>query len=75
VGEYQRSPTGLVADSDTPDLPEHLHMIIVYKAMQYYGMFESASEVIARGEGMFRSLSSQLDREQLPSITLGQPLA
>jgi hypothetical protein len=74
-GEYQRIPQPLVNDVDEPLLPAHLHMLIVYKAMEYYGLYEAASEVLARGERMFKSLKSQLDREQLPMVTLGDPLA
>ena len=75
VGEYQRIPRPLTDDTDTPDMPSHLHMMIVYKAMQYYGYYEAASEVLTRGQTMFKTLESQLDREQLPRITLGAPLA
>jgi hypothetical protein len=75
TGEYQRIPRPLVLDTDTPDMPDHLHMMIVYKAMQYYGYYEAASEVLTRGQVMFQTLESQLDREQLPRITLGAPLA
>lgn len=74
-GEYQRVPFAFELDTDTPDMPEHLHIMIVYKAMQYYGYYEAANEVLARGERMFKALESQLDREQLPRITLGAPLA
>jgi len=75
VGEYQRIPRSFTDDNDTPDMPEHLHMMIVYKAMQYYGYYEAASEVINRGERMYKALMNQLDREQLPRVTLGDPLA
>ena len=75
TGEYQSVPVPLVNDTDEPELPEHLHMLIVYKAMQYYGYYEAASEVITRGERMYEALMSQLDREQLPRVTLGAPLA
>jgi hypothetical protein len=74
-GEYQRVPTPLVNDTDEPDMPVHLQLLIVYKAMQYYGLFEAASEVLTRGERMYRTLSAQLEREQLPNISLGDPLA
>jgi hypothetical protein len=74
-GEYQRVPQNLLNDDDVPLLPSHLHILIVYKAMEYYGLYEAASEVLARGERMFRSLKNQLEREQLPMISFGEPLA
>lgn len=75
VGEYQRIPTPLVADTDVPDLQEHQHMIIVYKAMEYYGLYESAGEVLSRGQKQYSALLAQLEREQLPAVYLGDPLA
>jgi mannitol/fructose-specific phosphotransferase system IIA component len=64
-----------VADTDVPGIPENLHMVIVYKAMEYYGLFESAGEVLQRARVGFSSLRGQLEREQLPSVYLGNPLA
>jgi hypothetical protein len=75
VGEYQTLPVRLSGDSDTPSLPEHLHMIIVYKAMEYYGLFESAPEVLSRGKQQYTTLMAQLEREQLEVVYLGNPLA
>jgi len=75
VGEYQRVPTPLVNDADEPDLQPHQHMIIVYKALEYYGLFESAGEVITRAQKQYSALLSQLEREQLPNVYLGDPLA
>ena len=75
TGEYQKLPADLVANDDVPSMPEHLHMAIVYKAMQSYGMFESASEVVARGEAQYTRLINQLEREELPEVYLGDPLA
>ena len=36
-GEYYKKPIEFSADTDTPRIPERYHMLIVYKAMQYYG--------------------------------------
>lgn len=75
VGEYQRVPTPLVAATDEPDLQSHQHMIIVYKALEYYGLYESAGEVITRAQKQYAALLSQLEREQLQALYLGNPLA
>jgi hypothetical protein len=75
VGEYQRVPTPLVNSTDEPDLQPHQHMIIVYKALEYYGLFESAGEVVTRAQTQYSALLSQLEREQLPVVYLGNPLA
>lgn len=75
VGEYQRVPTPLVNDTDEPDIQPHQHMVIVYKALEYYGLYESAGEVVTRAQKQYSALISQLEREQLPVVYLGNPLA
>lgn len=75
VGEYQRVPRPFVNETDEPNLQPHQHLIIVYKALEYYGLFESAGEVIQRAQRQYAALLSQLEREQLPVIYLGDPLA
>lgn len=75
TGEYQKSQWALTNNSDEPDVPEAYHMMIVYKAMDYYGMFEAAAEVVARGKAQYQALLTQLEREQLQEVYLGNPLA
>jgi hypothetical protein len=75
VGEYQRLPTPLVNAEDEPDIPEHLQYAIVYKALEYYGFYESAAEVIQRAQKQFVAIKAQLEREMLGSVYLGNPLA
>ena len=75
VGEYQRLPVPLVNETDEPDIPEHLQYAIVYKALEYYGFYESASEVVQRAQKQFAAIKAQLEREQLPVVYLGNPLA
>jgi hypothetical protein len=54
---------------------EALHLVIVYKAMQFYGLYEAAPEVLMRGNTEFSRLMNQLEREQLEEVSLGNPLA
>jgi len=75
TGEYQRVPTLLEGDDDVPDIPTHLHLVIVYKAMEFYGLFESAGEVLARSDRGYKRLMAALEREELPDVYLGNPLA
>lgn len=74
-GEYQQQPYSLVSNEDVPDIPEYYHLMIVYKAMEYYGLFEAAAEVLARGKAQYQALLTQLEREQLQEVYLGNPLA
>lgn len=74
-GEYIKHPGVLTLDTDEPPLKEHLQMIIVYGAMSYYGLEQGAAEVIARAERGYSRLLNQLEREELPDVTFGEPMA
>lgn len=76
TGEYQQYPQPFVNGTDEPAIPnEALHLVIVYKAMQSYGLYEAAPEVLTRGNVEFSRLLTQLEREQRPELYLGNPLA
>lgn len=75
VGEYQKLPVKLVNATDEPNIPEHLQMAIIYKALEYYGYYESAAEVVQRAQKQFVAIKAQLEREMLPAIYLGNSLA
>jgi hypothetical protein len=75
VGEYYRKATELTVETDTPDLPERFHMMIVYRAMMFYAGYESAPEVYQRGETEFKRLMNRLEIDQIPDIISGPPLA
>ncbi len=74
-GEYYTQPVSLTADTDIPGIPARFHMIIVYRAMMYYAGYESAPEVLSRGEFEYRRLYSRMEIDQLPTIVSGPPLA
>jgi len=50
-------------------MPDRFHMAIVYLAMQYYAMWESAPEVMVRGKSMFGRMIVQLENDQLQLVT------
>ena len=76
TGEYQQYPQPFANGTDEPGIPnEALHLVIVYKAIQFYGLYESASEVLMRGNTEFTRLMNQLEAEELQELTLGNPLA
>lgn len=75
TAEYYRKPTDLSADADEPDIPERFHLMIVYRAMMFYGGYEAAPEVYQRGETEFKRLMNRLDIDQLPTLVSGPPLA
>jgi hypothetical protein len=75
VYEYYRKPSDLVADTDTPDMPDRFHMLIVWRALLAYGVFMSAPEVIDRAQAEISRLQFRLDNDQLPILMSGPPLA
>lgn len=48
--EYFKNPQLLVANADTPEMPEKYHMLIVYEALKRFGKAENAEEILALGE-------------------------
>ena len=75
VGEYFKAPADFSADLDVPVLPTKFHMAIVWRALIYYGTYESAPEALARGTTEFNRLIRQMESDQLPTIAAGDPLA
>ena len=73
-GEYFQAPSTLSADSDVPVMPARWHNLIVYRAMQHYGLFEAAPEVLQRGQIEFSKMLSRLQAQQLPVMTFGASL-
>lgn len=59
-GEYYCVPHEMKADHDEPEnFPAHYHMMIVYKAMQHFAMYENASEVLQRGANEYQKLKER----------------
>lgn len=76
-GEYKRTVQTFSVSADTPTgLPSKFHMLIVYKAMQYYGFHENAPDVLANGETWYDQMLTILEREQLPIMRIeADPIA
>jgi hypothetical protein len=75
TGEYYVAPTEFSTDTDSPNLPSRFHMMIVYRAMMYYGGYEAAPEVYSRGESEFKRLMNRLEIDQITTPVSGPPLA
>ena len=75
-GDYFKSPSSMSADVDTPTgLPNHYHMLIVYRGMMYYGEYESAPEVFDRGSRLYEEMFRELDQNYGPNVKVGGALA
>lgn len=69
VGEYYSSPTDLENDTSSPEMPTQYHMLIVYRAMMRYAMFESAQEVLSEAQTQYNFMLDRLMSNQMPMIT------
>lgn len=74
-GDYQRSAQVLALDADTPEMPLNFHMLIVYEAMKKYAGYEAAAEVFTRANISASPMWRDIERNQLPPMTWGAPLA
>lgn len=73
-GEYWRGPQTLTAASDEPEMPAHYHNLILYMAMERYGYYEAAEEVLARARERGRKLRIRLAQEQGPRWSTADPM-
>lgn len=69
VGEYFKEPSLLTEDISSPDMPTQFHMIIVYKAMSRYAMYESAPEVLGEAKEQYSYMLERIMASQMPMIT------
>lgn len=75
VGDYFKTPTEMVNDTDIPGLPTRFHMVIVYQAMIYYGEYEQDEYVRQMAETNYRKMMGNMTVAQLPEMTMGPALA
>lgn len=73
-GEYEKSAQELTLDADTPEMPSDYHMAIVYLAMEDYGFFNSAEEVLIRGKQKARRMIRRLENNQAPAMGMAGPM-
>ena len=74
-GDYQLGPQTLALDADTPEMPSRFHLLIMYEAMAKYGGNRIAPEAMVRAVAEGGRLRAALERNQLPPLTFGGPLA
>jgi hypothetical protein len=76
TADYYIAPTIMTLDDDRPTgLPVQYHMLIVYLAMTYYAGYESAPEVLDRGQAGYSQMLRQLARSQAQGISIAEALA
>lgn len=73
--EYWRTPQVLTEGSDSPRLPERYHMVIVYRGMLHYGLYENAPEVVQAARTGQSRLLEEMVASELPHVDPGSTLA
>jgi hypothetical protein len=71
---YKRAQT-MTLDANEPLIPSEYHMVIVWRALMYYGAKEGAAEVYEHGRNEYRNILRRLRFNQLPKMSWGPPLA
>ncbi len=76
VGDYYRASVLLAIDGDIPGMPSKYNpLIIVWRALMDYGLFEGAPELYTKGEKFYYKLLRTMLKDQLPRITMSAPIA
>jgi hypothetical protein len=75
VGDYYRVPTEMTLTTSTPIIPTQFHMAIVYRAMMYFGVSESAPEVYQEGKDEFGRMIRSMETAYLRRPQLAGALA
>lgn len=76
TGDFYLSPRTMAANTDTPSvIPVQFQSAIIWKALWYYGMYNSAPECVATGQTRYRQVARQLGNLRTGQITAGRALA
>lgn len=76
TGDYWMAPSLLVNDADVPaGLPTRWHMLIVYKALLKYGLYEAAEDVVQRAQTEWDIMYRQLEARRLARMGFGGALS
>ena len=70
-GEYKQAAVRMTANGDIPDLPDAFHELIVWGSIMLLAEFDEAVEKRAAAAIKYDELLEDLERDQLPVITIG----
>lgn len=76
--ERYRNPTAMPAgdgaDAQTPDMPEHQHMAIVWRAVMFYAGHDEAGNLYQHAKAEYDRIMGESSIDDLPDYEPGDPL-
>lgn len=72
--EAYRKPRYFQEGIEAPSMPERFHMIIVWRALLDYAIFDEAPELTQKGRLHYEQLLAELNQDQLPEFQVTGPL-
>lgn len=70
--KYTRLPQILAGGSDVPTAPEPYHWAIIWKAVEYYGLWDEDDRMVAKGSMNFEQTIRQMETTELPAWRFGK---
>ena len=74
-GEHFMKAQTMNADEDEPLIPSQYQMIIVWRALMFFGAVMGANDKYEHGQNEYKRILRRLEMNQLPRFTWGPPLA
>lgn len=74
TGEHFKKAQVMTENIDTPIIPSQHHMIIVWRALMYYGAFAAATEKYTHGQNEYQKILRKMENTLLPDLLYGEPL-
>lgn len=74
-GEYFKNIQTLSQNTDVPIIPSDFHMILVWRALMFFGARHGSNMAYSHGQNEYSRLLTRLELNQLPEIVYGEPLA
>lgn len=69
--DYYTIPIELAANTDTPAILSHLHMVIVHKAAMSYAAYFEEANLYEKHKADYRKFMTEMTRLYLPDIGIG----
>lgn len=70
TADYYTKPQVLTLDTDTPNMPEEFHELILYRALMFASQVEGAVDNYSIGEKEFNAMYTRLALDQLPRMVV-----